>query len=110
MIRPLLPLFVLVLLAGCEVVTPTNPFDPETPPEEQAQGGLTGVIRLVDDADTATRQAQLEQIRVGLLDENGRRLTRDGAAIAVALSDVDAGDNSGAFTFDEIVPGTYTPF
>ena len=96
-----------VVLASCDVVVPTNPFDPEAPPPLQAPGSIAGTILLSDSLDETTRLDQLNAIRVGLLGADGRRVQRDNEALAVALKGVDALGNSGTFFIDELVPGTY---
>lgn len=93
---------------GC--LDASNPFDPQTPPELQAPGSLTG--RIILDAvgtDPGALQLELEAVRVGLLDETGQRLTRDGAPVALPLVGpaVDAGVGSGTFTFDALIPDRY---
>jgi hypothetical protein len=97
-------------LLSCEVVTPTNPFDPEAPPDVQEPGSVSGAIVLLDAFEPAVRARQLEAVRVGLQDESGRRVTRDGQVLAVALLDDDGGDEAGGagrFFVDELLPGQY---
>ena len=103
-------LALVVVAAGCEVVTPSNPFDPATPGLQQAPGSIIGTLVLVDEFDDDDLRAlQLETVRVGLFDEEGRRLERDGVAIENALNNVDGAAGSGTFAFDGLVPGVYTP-
>jgi hypothetical protein len=108
-----LPIFIfLVFAGGCEVVTPTNPFDVETPPEEQQPGKIVGAVVLVDSFSTETRVATLSAVRVGLLDESGRPLAGDdGNAVTRTLIDPSGevdGRGRGTFVFDGLVPGRYT--
>lgn len=93
--------------ASCELVTPTNPFDPETPPDQQELGSLTGTVVLENPTATPEGLAiELAAIRVELIDSDGRRLLKDGEAVRRELVDV-TGDR-GNFTFDGVVPGFYT--
>ncbi|MDP2343495.1 MAG: carboxypeptidase-like regulatory domain-containing protein [Deltaproteobacteria bacterium] len=104
-------LFLLGALIACEVVTPTNPFDPAAPPEVQAPGSIGGAIVLVDGFGPEVRARQLGAVRVGLQDENGLRLAREGLPIAVPLIEVDGGDTvggSGRFVIEDLVPGNYS--
>ncbi|MDP2343332.1 MAG: carboxypeptidase-like regulatory domain-containing protein [Deltaproteobacteria bacterium] len=98
-------------LAACEVVTPTNPFDPGAPPDQQEPGSLAGVIVLVDSFDADARERQLGEVRVGLQDEGGRRVSRDGELLAVKLTSVEGGDasgGSGRFLVEGLLPGRYS--
>lgn len=107
-------LFLAMFLAdsiACDLVVPTNPFDIDTRPEEQAPGTLRGTIAVSDASDAEARAATLAVVRVGLLDETGRRVSRDGATIAVALNNVaeDAdGRSAGTFQLPPLIPGSYT--
>jgi hypothetical protein len=109
--RRILCSVVMVLGVGCDVVNPVNPFDLETPPDQQAPATLRGTIAVSDASDDATRATTLSAIRVGLLDERGRRVARDGVAVAVTLNDIAAeaeGLSSGTFQLPPLIPGSYT--
>jgi len=102
---------VLTFAVGCDVVPAVNPFDLETPPDQQAPATLRGAVAVSDTSDEATRTATLSAIRVGLLDERGRRVARDGVEIAVTLNDIAAveeGLSNGTFQFPPLIPGSYT--
>ncbi|MDP2341794.1 MAG: hypothetical protein Q8O67_12620 [Deltaproteobacteria bacterium] len=108
-LRSLALLSTLAVL-GCEVVTPSNPFDPAAPPETQEPGAILGVVQLVDPLPAAQREVQLGAVRVGLLDENGRAVKdADLNALSQTLASVDGAAGTGTFTFTNLVPGTYTP-
>ncbi|MDP2341587.1 MAG: Ig-like domain-containing protein [Deltaproteobacteria bacterium] len=65
-------LLVVVALAACEVVTPNNPFDPGTPPDQQAPATLRGTVVLDDPtASTAALATELQTVAVKLKDEAG---------------------------------------
>ena len=101
---------ILCALSGCSL-SPTNPFDPQTPVEQQAKGSLEGTVALEAPAtDTPALELELLNVRVGVVDENGDRLERDGAPLALALVNpgVAAGTGTGTFTFDALTPGNYT--
>lgn len=96
-------------LGGC--IDATNPYDPETPLELQAKASLRGSVVLdAVSTDPGTLRAEIESVRIGLLDQTGARLKRDGAPVALALGEptVDAGVARGSFTFDALTPGTYS--
>jgi hypothetical protein len=97
----------VLVLSACEVVVPSNPFDPEAPEDVQARGGIAGVVQLDNPLDEATRQRQLDALRVGLFDASGRRVSRDGEVLAVALKNVDPTTSTGSFSIDDLTPGTY---
>jgi hypothetical protein len=103
-----------VVLQGCEIAPPTNPFDPATPPDLQAAGSLRGAVVLRDAAVGASfvgEREALAQITIGLRDSEGRPLTREGAVLARSLI-VDEGfdDNAarGTFGIDDLTPGSYS--
>ena len=104
---------VLSVAAACEVVTPTNPFDPDAPLNEQATAQLTGTVALLDAFDDATRELALRSITVGLLDDTGNRV-QDGNDVVVAVplidigTDTGGGRSSGRFSLKALVPGTFT--
>ena len=107
-----LVLSVLVLSAvGCELVSPTNPFDPETSPDGQAKSTLVG--RVVLDDNTAPRAALLLEynaIEVVLLGDDGRpRQAANGAPVRADV-EVTSDDNDAAlnFSFSELQPGSYS--
>ena len=98
-------------VAACDFVPAVNPFDLETPSERQAPATLRGTVAVSDASDDATRETTLSAIRVGLLDERGRRVARDGVEVAVALNDIrtsEDGLSNGAFQFPPLTPGGYT--
>ena len=105
------PAFVLVAVAlaalsGCTDVVPApNPFDPDTPADQQALASVSGRIVLRDGFEDAIRLAQLEALRVVALQSDGRP-----GVDPVALGDlvVEAGTGRGDFVLDELVPGTWT--
>jgi hypothetical protein len=102
---------VLTFVVGCDVVPAVNPYDLETPPERQAPATLRGTVAVSDTSDDTTRAATLSAIRVGLLDERGRRVAKDGVEVAVGLNDITAveeGLSNGAFQFPPLIPGSYT--
>lgn len=98
--------------AACEVVPPSNPFDPATPSDQQALAAISGTVELIDPFDASARARQLEAVRIGLLDEGGRRLAEEGLPLARALIDVEGGDGEdrgrGRFVIEKLTPGTYT--
>lgn len=104
----LLATCVTVLVAACEVVAPTNPFDPEAPPDVQAPASLTGRIVLEDPFDATSRELSLSAIRVGLLNEDGRRREAGGVEVSLPLVDITTdgeGRSSGRFVFDSLPAG-----
>ena len=101
--------FVAAFVAACEVVTPTNPFDPDAPPEVQAPASLTGRIVLEDPFDPTSREVSLSAMRVGLLNEDGRRREAGGVEVSLPLVDITTdgeGRSSGSFVFDSLPAGT----
>lgn len=99
-------LFLVVSLCAC--VEPTNPYDSDTPPDQQARGSLTGSVALEDEsAPPDVIASEVAALRVVLLDEEGKRLRVDGQDRAASL--VDVSERGGAFFFDDLVPGRYTP-
>ena len=107
----LLPLGFLFGTA-CELVTASNAFDPEAPKEIQARAALTGRIVLLGPDGADIRLRSMESVRVGLLDENGRELSREGLPLARKLIDMDAeeeeGKASGRFVIEDLNAGQYT--
>ncbi|MBM4280127.1 MAG: hypothetical protein FJ137_05025 [Deltaproteobacteria bacterium] len=106
-VRPIVALAALLFVA-CEVVVPTNPFDPEAPEDLQARGAIQGQVQLLNPLDPETRERQLNALRVGLLDDSGRRISRDGETLAVVLKNVDPEASTGTFAIDELPPGAYS--
>jgi hypothetical protein len=106
--RPLRWLTALPLLAvGC--LPATNAYDPNTPVELQARGSISGDLRLAYTAPTTSIvQARLDALavvltNVGSGDDESSAIR---ATCAEALScDADAG--TAAFSFADLVPGTY---
>jgi len=102
--------FVVVSAAFAGCVAPTNPFDPQTPAEQQAKGAIVGRIALDDpSAGTAALVVELGQVTVTLTDPEGRALQADNGAPRTAELDI---GNSGErviadFTFLDVVPGRY---
>ena len=94
----------LLLVTGCEIA-PTNPYDPQTTPQDQAKATLRGTI-VLDDAsagiDDTTLAAELASVVVFILDADGApRTGADGAPLQPALV-VDGRRASFAI---ELVPG-----
>ncbi|MDP2344039.1 MAG: hypothetical protein Q8O67_23985 [Deltaproteobacteria bacterium] len=98
-----------VLAAGCDVVRPSNPFDPDTSPLEQAPGTIIGTVVFDDDVDADIRAGQLELIRVGLVDESGRALQVELLPVENKLTDIDGVAGTGRFAFEGLLPGVYAP-
>jgi hypothetical protein len=102
---------VLVLGVACDVIEPVNPFDLETPPERQAPATLRGTVAISDASDDDARATTLSAIRIGVLDERGRRVSREGVEIAATLTDIDVvaeGLSTGSFQLPPLIPGSYT--
>jgi hypothetical protein len=103
------PFATLLLVAACDVVPATNPFDPATDPAAQAPASVSGRI-ILDDALTAraTLAEQLERIEVGIVDASGEAVVgADGAALIAALDVDDDLQNVAAFSLPGLVPGRY---
>jgi len=81
---------------GCAQVDPNNPFDPETPADQQARGRVSG--RLV--APEGFDLARLPEVKVTLRD-----LETAGDGVS-AQPDLEGGD-AGTFVFDALRPTTY---
>ena len=93
-------------LAACEIVLPSNPFDPGTPAAAQATATLRGVIVLDDAsaADSADLAAEAAAVVVTLADAAGRTraddagdplrptLTVNGNRVTFVATDVEPGD------------------
>jgi len=103
---------VISLLTGaaCDVVPATNPFDPGADPEQQAPASLRGVVVLDEVVDVDLR-ADLEGVRIGLVDAAGRPVQRDGVVIDEPLnlappSVPPVAIDRGTFELPDLVPGT----
>jgi hypothetical protein len=115
--RSLFTLWVGVLWFGtsCELVVPTNSFDPQAPLDQQAKGSLQGALVLQDGVvgdERVGERAALWDITVSLRDENGRPVEQGGQVVDRALVDIDedfaVDQGRGAFRFGDLTPGTYT--
>jgi hypothetical protein len=94
-------------LTSCTLVTPTNPYDTDTPLENQKTGSIVGTVTLEDpDACAQDLAAELALVQVGLKDGDGRPLLNSGVPLSLPLFDIEEG--RGSFVFDDIVPGRYT--
>jgi hypothetical protein len=102
-------LSVLFVVAGCDVVAPTNPFDPSTNPEEQARASVSGRIILEDTITLAeTLRTQLERLEVGIVDAAGDPVVGgNGAPVVAALVLDDGLPNVASFSLTNLVPGRY---
>jgi hypothetical protein len=79
---------IAALAVSCSTsVTPTNPYDPATPPDQQAKAQLRGTILVSGAGGLADATVFLRQ--------NGRIVRQTATA------------SDGAFLFDAVVPGTY---
>lgn len=96
----------LMSVVGCEFVSPTNPFDPDTPAAEQASGAVIGRV-VIEGRDLNTQPVTLRILRgdsTELTDDRGSRPTTRTAAVAAPIG-VD-GDAAGTFDI-ALVPGSY---
>jgi len=98
-------LLTMLTMLACDVVPPSNPFDPATPADRQFPATLRGAI-VLDDSSAADEAlaGEFAEITVTVLDETGRPRT-DAAGDALVLPLTVAG-RRGAFATDELVPGT----
>ena len=95
----------MLSIVGCEIA-PTNPYDPQTAPQDQAKATVRGAV-VLDDAspgiDEDTLAAELGAVVVTVLDIDGTlRTDADGAPLRPALV-VDG--RRATFTVD-LVPGS----
>lgn len=87
-LQPAAALSLLLLAAACDVVAPTNRFDPDTPADQQEPATLRGTL-VLDDETLAPEllAAEFDDVTVSVLDDEGRALPGvDGAPLAVPLS------------------------
>ena len=116
--------------AGCEVVTPTNPYDPKTPADQQEVGSLTGAVVLQNPTSTpeslALELAAIRAVEAGLPPGAGTVGTRIDvrhlaatpvgmrATIRATLREVDGRrlvfDIEGQDEVERIVEGTHERF
>ena len=93
----------LFVLIGCSDLPATNPYDPQTPAEQQASASLTGQLVLGDGAD----ETRFADARISLFAEAaaaGAELTAD-----LEFDEVDGGSGGTAvFRFPNLPGGTYT--
>lgn len=101
----------LAALAACELVPATNPFDPQTTPDRQQPGTLTGTIVLDNNASSPEALGiELAVIRVRLRNGDGQLLEDGGEPRTIDLIEptVLGAIGSGTFVFDKLVPDSYT--
>ena len=107
---------VVAVVGGCDALTiaPTNPFDPEAPPELQARGAVHGTLLLRDvivDGERVGERESIANVTVSLRDAAGSLLREDGQLLARALFEIEPehDDESalGRFFIDDLVPGFY---
>ena len=89
----LLTLMVAAFLFGCANISPTNPFDPQTPAAQQATGTVLGRVVVPQNVDAAV----LVTARLVL-----RNLAADQAVVAQVSP-----DPQGRYRMDDVVAGTY---
>jgi hypothetical protein len=104
-VRALLSLAILTVL-GCEVLSPTNPFDPNTPADQQEPGAVVGRV-VLEGRDLASQPVTLRVLqsdgREVTVGAGARPTTRDGEAVVPEGLD---GDAAGTFEI-ALVPGSY---
>ncbi len=95
--------FVLGGALGCDLVRPSNEFDPAAPLEKQARARIRGAIVLLEDgADDATLQRELAEVVVTVIDDTGRpRENYSGEPLVLPLE----GEGSRATFTVDLAPG-----
>lgn len=94
----------VVFASACGVVSPSNPYDPQTPRSQQARGGVSFEVELVDEPSMA--RLTLGALDVQLIDPDGQALSgSDG--VAVRAQPTFTSDTRASFRFSDIVPGRW---